>query len=675
MQTLAIEQPEEAFMHDCLKPMMDSVWRSVSPVWPLNPFIASNPLADWMHLPFKEAVEEAYRHDASRSLPTGMKAVNRETIKWCQLYFDVGQAQLSMPHRELGLYHAWRKLSVHDALLHKNSGAAIEWIKALPDNPEEAIALCLEKLQITPEKREEFLTQILSSLPGWAGCVRFHVEWSHTAPPFPYPVNLADYLAVRLAITALLWPEAKELTYRKNDGAVPFDWNVITKREQEYRDQLTKRLYDGLAESSQPQTNPEAQLIFCIDVRSEPLRRALEQQGKDQTFGFAGFFGLPIRVHSAVTGKSSSSCPALINPSFNVHDTTQPRALSKLTTQLYNGVKYNFTTCFGLVETAGIFSAVSMALRTLAPTLIPKRLEAYPKPILDDIPFDKRCDYAESLLRAIGLTTDFASTVVLCGHGSETRNNAYHSALQCGACGGRSGGLNADVMASLFNDAQVRRTLKTRGITIPDTTHFIAAEHNTTTHEVRLFSENSKLSSRLKTAQQAVIQKEASRKAVDWSETRPEWGLARNASFIVGPRKFTSSIDLDGRSFLHSYDWKTDGDGSILEQILSAPVVVAQWINAQYFFSSVDNERFGSGSKIRHNITGKMGTLLGNASDLQGGLPMQSVNIDDTTPYHEPIRLQVFVYAPKEHVDKVIIRMDGFKQYIDNEWITLTVIE
>ena len=158
-------------------------------------------------------------------------------------------------------------------------------------------------------------------------------------------------------------------------------------------------------------------------------------------------------------------------------------------------------------------------------------------------------------------------------------------------------------------------------------------------------------------------------KSQDWADVRPEWGLSRHASFIVGPRWLTQDIDLEGRSFLHSYEWQKDKDGTHLTSILTAPVIVAQWINAQYLFSTLDNVAFGGGSKVTKNITGKIGIMQGNASDLMNGLSLQSVYKNDNEQYHEPIRLTVVIYAPQNLVDSIIDKEPELKKLVDNKWI------
>ncbi|WP_305778284.1 putative inorganic carbon transporter subunit DabA [Holospora elegans] len=338
-------------------------------------------------------------------------------------------------------------------------------------------------------------------------------------------------------------------------------------------------------------------------------------------------------------------------------------------------------TSFSVVELLGIFSAFWMLVRTVSPVfavrffnyLIEKiRPCSVLFPSLDTISFEDQCYYAESIIKTINLSKNFSSLVVLCAHGSTTENNSYGTALHCGACSGHSGIGNAKVLAKILNEERVRNHLSKSKIFIPETTYFLAAEHNTTTDEVKLYPEGSysaaieekinQLKKDLKEARKINSQRRSremlvnksqdksleytTRKSADWAQVRPEWGLAKNASFFIAPWHITKKLDFEGRAFLHSYDYRQDLGGTILEQILTAPMIVAQWINAQYLFSTLDNGAYGSGSKITQNITGKVALMQGNASDLMNGLPFQSVYKNDTTSYHVPMRLITIVWAP-----------------------------
>jgi uncharacterized protein YbcC (UPF0753/DUF2309 family) len=164
-------------------------------------------------------------------------------------------------------------------------------------------------------------------------------------------------------------------------------------------------------------------------------------------------------------------------------------------------------------------------------------------------------------------------------------------------------------------------------------------------------------------------------RANDWAQTRPEWGLANNAAFIVAPRSRTKPVILEGRSFLHDYDFRTDPEGSLLEQIMTAPMVVANWINMQYFASTVDNLRYGSGNKTLHNVVGgRLGVFEGNGGDLRIGLPMQSLH-DGEHWQHTPLRLTVVIEAPQAIIDRVIQQHETVRQLIENEWLYLVRIE
>lgn len=166
----------------------------------------------------------------------------------------------------------------------------------------------------------------------------------------------------------------------------------------------------------------------------------------------------------------------------------------------------------------------------------------------------------------------------------------------------------------------------------------------------------------------------ARRNAMDWSQVRPEWGLSRNAAFVIGRRHITGRMNLDGRVFLQSYDYRCDAKGRQLENILAGPLVVGQWINMEHYFSTVDNERFGSGSKAYHNIAGRFGVMTGNLSDLRTGLPSQTV-LKDGAPYHEPLRLITLIEAPFAHARRAIESVAQVKNLVHNGWVRLVIVD
>jgi uncharacterized protein len=159
----------------------------------------------------------------------------------------------------------------------------------------------------------------------------------------------------------------------------------------------------------------------------------------------------------------------------------------------------------------------------------------------------------------------------------------------------------------------------------------------------------------------------------DWAQVRPEWGLAGNAAFIAAPRQFTRGIDLGGRAFLHNYDWQADAGFGVLTLIMTAPLVVASWINLQYYGSTVNNRAFGCGNKVLHNVVGMLGVLEGNAGDLKVGLPWQSVH-DGERFIHEPLRLNAFIAAPLAAMNDVIAGHQGIRELIENRWLNLFAV-
>jgi uncharacterized protein YbcC (UPF0753/DUF2309 family) len=160
----------------------------------------------------------------------------------------------------------------------------------------------------------------------------------------------------------------------------------------------------------------------------------------------------------------------------------------------------------------------------------------------------------------------------------------------------------------------------------------------------------------------------------DWAQVRPEWGLAGCSAFVAAPRERTRGVDLAGRSFLHSYDWRADQGFAVLELIMTAPMVVASWINLQYYASTVDNRLFGSGNKTLHNVVGKVGVLEGTGGDLRTGLPWQSVH-DGVHYQHEPLRLNVVIEAPRDAMNDVIARHPGVRDLVDHGWVHLLAMD
>jgi hypothetical protein len=691
---------------------IESSWQVIAPFWPLKNLIAVNPLRGFEGLPFKQGLEQAQVYFQQANLPTAMHAVNRLSIKWLQAYFDLGQSTISMPQQDQDIWNAVKPLLLMDGQLPLKQADNRQWLRDLPPDPLRVIEVCLQRLGIVEEKYPLFLTLMLTTLPGWASHVQYQTAWSTQVSS----VTQAGYLAFRLVLTNLLWPQADQLLFwhEETKQKVACDarfeevYDQLVVAETRYQTELLQQLRQPLQPNAESET-PAVQLVFCIDVRSEPFRRAIEAQGLYETYGYAGFFGVPVTVQST-TGECYASCPVLLAPQYTIGENQllgkgrRRQQLFGLFKRLYHSAKYTFSTPFGLAESLGLLQGLWMFVKALFPTQAAwfgrRACQAEVTSVVDitSIPLAKRVEYAGGMLRAIGMSKRFAPLVVLCGHGSTSTNNAYETALDCGACGGHHGGPNAQVMAEILNESVVRDELRLQGIDIPTQTVFMAAEHDTTTDEVHCYDHLLPKSYRaglqqfktdltaaqlLNNQQRAEslglsavnVVKQTQRLAYDWSEMRPEWGLAGNAAFIVAPRWLTKQVDLNGRCFLHSYESECDPDGSVLTAILTAPMVVAQWINSQYLFSTLDRTAFGGGNKITANVAGKIGIMQGNASDLMTGLALQSVYATDDEPYHEPMRLTVIVRAPQTRVNAVVAAQPILQKLVGNGWVNLITLD
>ncbi len=311
----------------------------------------------------------------------------------------------------------------------------------------------------------------------------------------------------------------------------------------------------------------------------------------------------------------------------------------------------------------------------------------------------EQAHFVETALRILGFTKTFARLVLFCAHGSTSDNNPYESALDCGACGGNHGISNARALAVMANKPEVRQMLVCRGLQIPPDTHFLPGQHDTTTDEVELYDledvpathrkdlnrlqrdllEAGEKNSRERLARfpdESPLKKDdlalprAKERSMDWSQVRPEWGLSKHTAFIVGRRLLTQGINLEGRTFLHSYDYAQDPTGKYLEIIMTAPMIVGNWINMEHYFSTVDPEVYGSGSKVYHNVASRVGVMYGTESDLCVGLPVQTV-LDGDKPYHEPMRLFTIIEAPLDRIANIVAAHDILQKLTGNQWINI----
>lgn len=627
---------------------------------------------------------------------------------WAAGYFDEGQALWAAPHGK-SAYAAWRAMATHDLTpeIVGLRGFAIH-VSEAPDAALPLIARVTGYLGVQPEAMETYFHQMLITLGGWSQYARYKRWQAEFAGESDQTIT--DFLAIRL-----VWEDALFFQYSAkirdrwatilSEHATPIEATpdiVIDAILQEATERSTQRALEAtLATPSRqaPAERPSLQALFCIDVRSEVFRRALESISPQvQTLGFAGFFGMATAHRRFASDVQELRLPVLLNPTLSSCSGGPDLAAADFAARVkarakraWGRFKLAAVSSFAFVEATGlIYSAKLLAdALGLRGTRLPK--EAAPQ--LDPAPdIIARAKAAETALRAMSLISGFARLVVLAGHGANVVNNPHASGLQCGACGGYSGEVNARILATLLNDPEVRAALRPSGIEIPEDTLFVAALHDTTTDQITFYLEDQPskthhsdisqakrwfaAAGKLARSERAFRLPRAINESVilwrkrDWGETRPEWALAGCSAFIAAPRKRTAGKNLEGRVFLHDYDWKQDKSFSILEMILTAPVVVASWISLQYYGSAVAPEVFGGGNKLLHNVTGGIGVVEGNGGLLRGGLPWQSVH-DGEAYAHEPLRLSVCIEAPRQAMTDVLRRHDNVRALFDNGWLHL----
>jgi uncharacterized protein YbcC (UPF0753/DUF2309 family) len=654
--------------------------------------------------------------------------VHEEIGKHLAAFYDEGIAPWKNGRSERPLYTAWQEAAAVDRRLELLGVTGFRRLVAgLPSKPLEALATLLAHLRVPLSLRERLLAATALSVPGWAAWTRYQELAAERRGEICD--DFTALVAIRLAYDTAI-AEAHDTRVDWQAGGLMAPASAGVPRSVLVRSCLLRagetakrrRLLGSLAagkRASVPRADL-AHLVFCIDVRSERMRRAVEGQDAGlRTAGFAGFFGVPMELVPWGELAGSSHAPAPLAPSLRVHD--GPAGHHAAATSLgrrverrgwrtaWQGFKKSATASFAFVETCGLAWGLDLVRRSLGVTswAVDPRFDGVAAadreafgPLIDDRPLtgaygDRLIELAAGIVRGLHLPDLDTPLVVLCGHASRTVNNPLKAALDCGACCGHSGEANGRVAARLLNLPAIRLALAARGLPVPEGLHFLAAVHDTTTDEITLCDRAAvpathagvvaDLERRLAMAAGEVRRErlptlgggneaDLVRRSRDWSELQPEWGLAGNWAIVIGPRTLSAAADLEGGVFLHEYDAARDADGSALEGIMTAPLVVSHWINMQYYASTVDNRRYGAGTKAIHSVVGGFGLAAGGGGDLLTGLPLQSL-ADGGGWRHEPLRLQAVIAAPRERIAAIAGKHTLLEQLVTNDWLAIIAVE
>ncbi|MEP6167755.1 MAG: DUF2309 domain-containing protein [Rhodopirellula bahusiensis] len=485
-------------------------------------------------------------------------------------------------------------------------------------------------------------------------------------------------------------------------------------------------------ELTSPTKRPAYAAIFCIDDREESFRRHLEEVAPQcRTASAAGFFAVAMYYQGADHASFRPLCPAIVEPQHYVREEPlfssmaagERRAVRRRRLGWFaHQVHQNSRTLIGGWVT-GLFGAIAtvpMVARILAPRLtsqIRESMGSLVRPPATELhlerlgnnpgsdpesmgySLDEMSQIVVRILQDIGMVKDFPPTIVFFGHGSGSLNNPHESAYNCGACSGGRGGPNARAFAMMANDPRVRRRVSQLGIELPDEVRFVGAYHNTCNDDVDYYDldllprshrelfrgiESDIIETRARNAHERSRRFESAplgltpqealehveERAEDLSQARPEYNHATNTLVTVGRRDWSRGLFMDRRAFVTEYDPAVDDkDGHILTRILQAAIPVCGGISLEYYFSTVDVEGYGCGSKLPHNVASMVGVMTGAASDLRPGLWQQMVEI------HEPMRILFVIETTAEMLSRIIVENEGIRRMVEGNWVQLAIID
>ncbi len=641
-------------------------------------------------------------------------------------YLDQGISIWNFPIPDLGLMASIRELERNSYVSFFKTQRARDLMLA----NESSITDLLKILVGDETLYSHYLFDQQFSHQGWSGMVA-SIEREPASLLDTKKVTLHDLVLFELLleIDALdnkfgkVWaPLANVIKEKPLDLFAPIVQSELSEVLEIWQNAFEWTYYDqvlaGLQVKTTPSKTPESksfQAFFCIDDRECSLRRYLENLDHNcETFGTPGFFGVEFFYRPEDGKFLTKLCPAPVTPKYLI--TEGGNTLKRGTEPHFT--KYTHSLLGGMLvtQTLGFWAAARLALNIFRPSASTATVSSFKhmdkfsnlqieNKSLDDkfeglqvgFTVEEMANRVEGVLRTTGLLQEFADLIYIIGHGSSSVNNPHYAAYDCGACCGRPGSVNARVFSFMANHLEVRKVLAGRGINIPASTQFLGGLHDTTRDEIVFYDEsnlspensithlknnqifrkaldlNAKERSRrfeaIDTKQSASkIHELIRRRSVSLFEPRPELNHATNALCIIGRRDVSKGLFLDRRSFMNSYDYRTDGNGTYLLNIMRPIGPVCGGINLEYFFSRMDNQKLGAGTKLPHNVMGLFGVANGTDGDLRPGLPSQMIEV------HDPVRLLVIVEHYPEVVLSVISKEAATYEWFKNEWVHIAAI-
>ena len=680
---------------------------------------------------------QGYLHDmAERTHIVLEEDVHPILYRLLASFLDQGIAAVNLSENSIDF---WQALRAQFAVLKPWGISSYVAQRVVNEPPAELIESAMGWLLPAGADRKTFLLEVLMAARGWSGIVA-QVEARPAYLNYPRQIKLEQYVALYVAILC-------DALRRKNYVAADISAQNENRKffsqlpPDETRAEQIGRLWHDAAEMShyldvlaaintkaplqrarsQRAAGAEFQAVFCIDDREESIRRHLEEvSAVTETFGAPGFFGIDMVYQGPFDTIAIKQCPVPVTPRYRVRGVFQGKRklhISRIEMNFWHRHGNNvllgsvISLFFGLLSLFRLGLSVHFPTRSFATVnsfaaheetseLLYERASGAGAQgeYFEGYDVTEMAERVGRVLTQIGLTHHFAPLIAMVGHGSSSANNPFFAAYDCGACSGRPGLANARVFALMANRADVRTLLSRQGLTIPESTRFIGAIHDTTRDEILFLDEQllaashkpllAKLKQSFVTAlrrtalersrrfadvplqkSEKSAQKECIARSEMLFEPRPEYTHATNSVGIVAPRSLTEGLFLDRRAFFNSYEPQNDPTGEILSQILTPFVPVCAGINLAYYFSLLDNAVYGAGSKLPHNIFGLIGVGNGVDGDLRSGLPEQMIEI------HDPFRLMIVIEQSREKVMQVLQANAAVYAWIKKDWVKLCVYD